>query len=477
MDKVQQLLRSLRPNERKRFVLYLESGFVGVPRHLFEFGQGILSHCEASNWELCDSKTIWEDIFPGQPYNDRKWRKRKSELLKVLYAFVRQEQEKIDRPSLLDELELLQALAARGEAGIFEKNLKQLSSKLTGKHRSGAEILVKVRIYETAYNFFRERQNPNKENPKEAFFLGQREKALNDFFLFEKLKTATALENRRLMEQTIPEIDFPVNFDAYVQMQSTGEEPLYRIFSILLLALRMQQASLFLEFENELMAHHSEFDQEEKQLLFNFAINHAVRAYLISPGNENALRLFALYRECYDSGTLTNQWDEIATPHFKNLISLGIRLGEVEFAERILKKYKGKLLENPENRSTVVLCEAMLFFSLGEFKHCQNHLRKIDSSKQLKIDLRIYEMKAHYELEEWDFLENKIQSFERLLQRSSLPESRVLLEQSWLRCLKKILQIAEPGSEKMLQLKEEILAGDFHDANWLLKKLAEKRKP
>lgn len=163
---------------------------------------------------------------------------------------------------------------------------------------------------------------------------------------------------------------------------------------------------------------------------------------------------------------------------FGNIVNTAITLGDLEFTENFIEKYKELLA--PDNTDVVInYSYARLFFGKKDFEKSIWHLNSIKTIKQIqyKLPVRDLILKCYYELEFTTQAVYQIDSYRHFLvnNRTSLSTERFERISNFLKFFMRLLKIKEKNSQKeVYKLKEEIeTTPNTIEKYWLLEKTGE----
>jgi hypothetical protein len=227
----------------------------------------------------------------------------------------------------------------------------------------------------------------------------------------------------------------------------------------------------FAQLVASLNTHHQLLAPFEAREYYTVALNYCVRR--INMG-ETAyfIKLFNLYKLLlqneiiFDNGILP-EWD------YKNVITIGLRLGEFDWVERFLQEYSQKLPHHlRENALTYNL--AKLYFAQADYQKVIEQLRDVQYIDVVySLDSRATLLKTYYELRAYEALESNLESFRIYLLRNKTIATNVKKQyENLIRFTKKIMLLSKNDQKAKQQLIAKIEATEqIGDKKWLLEKL------
>ena len=474
VEKIERVLGALSEKELEGLGRYLESAYFPIPKGVREFGLAYLKVRRAASsqqpgWEALSGEDRWRLIFGEVVFQDGKWRKLKSQFLEWVLKFMVLEQEQVERTALSGANLLLRAFYHRGLGQEFEALAGEVRQNHSAeKIVNERDMMEQFRYWELAYNYALLHEDPHKATGEAEGLLAQRIAAFERYVYFDYLRTANGIENRRKMRATSTVLHFPAGFAAFLKSERQGGIPLLesyvRLFD-LLVEEDSQAIPPFLEHFAQAM---SVLDQQESSLLFDYAVNVLIRRYLQTPTLAVAHEVFSLYRSALGA----QFWDSPTVPfplqHFKNVCTVGCRVGEVEFVHGFVEAQANRLPVGEETRNILGYCRALVLFGQGAFVQSLQVLHGLDLERYLKVEIRMLEIRGLCALSDWDLVESRLSSFERFLQRSNLAAARQKAMLGRIRMIRKILSVDGGDAKVRAQLEAEIRAEHVMDGEWLL---------
>lgn len=474
MDKLNQIILSLTTDELEKLRSYLASPYFSVPKFIQVFGNKYLDWVGDAEEKFLKEKG-WEVIYPDRPFDDKFWRKRKSEFKESIDGFLVQLQ--TDRQSHTAEWErkILHEYFDRGLVSLFKARFSRANKYLElDSILNGEEMIEGIQILDLGYNYWMANQDPNKPSKEEEKLLEAREYLMDTFYLFQKLKTSNALLNRQGMNHDSPAIRFPEEFLSFKTDAVYSVTKLIRIHGKIASFLESKDERDFHLFLDELPSSSKDLGIGELRTIFMYGINIGIRNYYSLPNQIHANQLFEIYKKALDCGVVTNRYGKILPGHFKNICTLAIRQNDFEYCEAIINRFETSLGSLEKGINMVAYCKASLAFSKGDFESCLKIIRSVKVVDNLKIEVRTLEMKTLYELERFDQLDVHLSNFERWLQRSKLASKRLEVQFTRLRVIRRILTLPPGNYAQKRVLQEELMQSTLHDKDWLMEKLAKK---
>jgi hypothetical protein len=476
VEKIERVLGSLSARELLALERYLDSAYFQIPKAIRDFGKSYLHARRAPQWPALAAHEKWTQVFPDAPFQDGKWRKRKTQLLEWVLKFLTAEQHGKEVTDLSAVNALLRAYYARGLGQEFEALLGEAEKCFAPATISNEQdVFEQVKLWEIAYNYAIGQEDLLRASDWETSLLQRRIEAFDRFVMFDYLRTTNGLENRRQMRKTVAHLTLPDGFVAFLNSHRQGEIPLIkshvRLFDLLVEGKDAPIGTFITHFEEDLAV----LDPSESQWLFDYAINLLIRRYLKLPTLEMANEVFDLYRVALASPLWRQSLEPFPLQHFKNICTVGCRVGEIAFVTDFIGAKAPLLHQDEELQNVLAYCEALVLFENGSYEECLAKLHTLEMAGNMKLEVRMLTIRSWCARDEWDVVETHLQSFERFLQRSEISNSRQKAMLSRVRMIRKIIALNEIDPKSYARLQTQIQTEHLLDSEWLQALLTRKK--
>lgn len=417
--------------------------------------------------ENTDRKLIFDHLFPGERYNDSKLRNISSDLTKLVEQYLILEQIESE-PSQKTQY-LLQAGKKRDLEKIYEPSLRQWEqTQDKNPFKDVAFYFEQHQLQEEIYEYTARKLDRSLKSS-----LQELNDNLDMYYLSKKLKYCCEMINRMNVFSEKYDMGFFEELMEYVKSNNMIDAPIIRTYyQILLTLLEGDKEEHYFKLKDLLSKYSDQFPQDENKINYSFAQNYCVKK--INSGRSEYLQeLFELYqlslenRVIFESGYLS-QWD------FKNITTVGLRLGEMDKTKRFIQEYK-KHLDPIFQENAYKYNLANYHFYNNEFKEAMQLLVKVEFTDiYYNLDSRSLLLKAYFELEEYEAFFPHSETFKNYIRRNNTIsdyQKKVYLNLvKYLAKLAKLKQAKKRAPEKLI---EEInTTAQIADATWLRKKAA-----
>ena len=467
-NKLVGILHCLNRLEINQFTKYINSSFFNeneLVKQLLEIYLPSIKNKE----EITETKeSIWQQIFPNKKYNDTKFRRINSDLLKLLEGYLSYKE--YSENEVISSLSLLKSVQKRGINKLVKSSLKQASQALK-KHpfRNGEfyhnEYLLELEYAQTANAQFQRNEQINLDKIADN---------LDYFFISEKLKYYCELINSKGVFEIEYEMLFSTEILNHLKKHPYEDIPVISIYHKIYLSLKEPDVqSHYGELCQLLQEHSHKFPIDEARLMYGFAQNYCIKK--INSGKAEFLEeLFKLYQVVIEKKIIfvnntLSPWD------YKNIVTVGIRIKRFVWIEKFIHQYKNILPD--EFRDTAYSYNlSKVYFSKNEFGKVIKLLQSIDYQDIFYLlDSKATLLKSFYELKEFETLSRLLDSFKILLNRKkNISKNYRINYLNLIKHAQKLVDIQNGKTKKLAILKEDI-ADDTNvaDLGWLKEKIAE----
>ena len=469
-SKLYSILQNFDKYEQNRCRKYLQSSYFNVNQTLVDLYDILIKDVnKPSSVDSFGKDKIWKRLLLNSPYDDIRFRKYCSDLLKLVEDYLALGVYQKD--TLLQSTLLIQAVGEKKLEKLYNsvmKDARRISEQ--NKLKDADYFLAQYRIERNYYNLTKyETKRTSKSNVEDIA------KNIDFFYFSEKLRIACEVLSR----QNLASYDYKISLiDEIVTYVTSSEfEPIPAVL------VYYQIYLLYTEPENEdhyhllmnLLDQYSTFFPEEalKGELYMSAQNYCIKK--INQGNQKFLKeLFFLYQTLLKKEVIIAN-GELSPWYFRNIIVVALRLGEYTWTEDFIIKYQD-FLEEDFRRNTVTYNLAQLYFYQKKYGKVIEQLRNVEyEDVTYNLNSKAMLIATYYEMEEVEPLYSLLESFRTYLNRHkfiSTDKRKHYL--NLIKFTKKLLRLV-PGDDKaIIALKNEITSAEgVVSKSWLLEKIAE----
>ena len=325
-------------------------------------------------------------------------------------------QERFKEETLFQHLLLLREFRTRKNYTFYEKSLEEARQQL------GKEYLRDSHFFNQQYLLSREADYYYQQIQKRQKDLNiqLKQNNLDHFYLSEKLKDACEMHfrakilkvnyNTGLLDAVIREVE--ANPEAYAQVPAINMY--YRIY---LMVIHTDPKFYFDAFRT-LKHHTAHFSLEERKYIYNYFQNYCIQQ--INQGETLFLKeIFKLYQSQLEQELLIED-GYLSEWHYKNIVTTGLRLQEMDWVKWFIDHYKNAL--RPEAMDNAYMFNlASYFYATKQLDKVLDLLIRVEyNDLRYNLGAKALLLRTYYDLGEIDALFSLADSFKQYLHRNKL---------------------------------------------------------
>lgn len=467
-NKTYTILQSFDKYEVNRLRKFLQSPYFNMNEAiviLFEvFIKDIFSK---SSKELTKEK-IWAKVYAKKKYDDVRFRKLNSELLKLVEKFLAQQ--------VYEDNPIHQATHLMESIGI--KKLEKLySSSIRSVRRLSSQQKFRPANYyyyqyEIEKNYYELTAYENKRAEKSNIELVA--KNLDYFYFAEKLRIYNSILSRQGLASYSYEFVMIDEILAEVSNNYIGIPPIEIYNQICLINMDFENESHYFKLKELISNYINQFPIKEAILIGKYLLNYSINK--ANQGNIKFLReYFEAYKELLEKEIVFEDNEGLSPWVFKNTILSALRLGEFDWVSNFIDNYSIKI---PEiyRENAITFNKATLFFYQKKYNQVIQLLNQVEyEDLAYNLNSKLMLIAVYYETDEIEPLYSLFESFRVYLNRKKqIPQDRKRRYLNLIKYTKKLTKIM-PGNKKEIEkLKTEIAETQgIINLKWLKEKIAE----
>ncbi len=473
-NKLYIVLRHFDKIEQNRLRKYIRSPYFNVNETLMIF-YDILTDNINKNGKAgsLTKEMIWKKLYGKESYNDVRFRKLGSDLLKLVEGFLAQEI--YDENALNQSSNLIEAVSRKKIDKLYNSSVK--NAELTTEQRLLRPASFYYYQYSIEKNYYDlmdvDLKRSEKSNVEKII------NSLDEFYLAEKLKWHGSLLSRQSLVSHEYQLLFIDEIITHVKKyQYKNVPPVSVYFHSFLTQSENDNEQHYYNLIEELNRNYDFIPKKELYTLYTSAINYCISK--INKGKPEFLREFInLVKHSLEDDILISESETgFLNPwHFKNIVLSALRLGEYDWTEKFIKDYKDKLpTESRDNAVSYNL--ALVYFYQKKFDKVKELLREVEyEDMAYNLGSKSMLLAIYYEQDEDDALFSLMDTFKTYLHRHrEISEFQRVSYMNLVKYIKKMRKIV-PGDKKEIdKIKEEIEEDKkvgIASMRWVLEKLAE----
>lgn len=467
-SKIYSILEHFDKYEQNRFRKYLSSPYFNRDEKLLQLFEILLSDINSSKKQDFEKDDVWKKFGFDKQYQDVRFRKYCSDLLKLLEGFLAQQV--YETNPLHQATYLIDAVSKKKMEKLYNSTMRT-ARRLSDQqiHKPASYYYYQYEIEKNFYDLLDfEKKRADRTNMEEIA------NNLDFFYLAEKLRMYCAVLTQQYFASQEYEFLFMEEILSHIKKINLDEVPPVAIYyQVFLTISQKENEEHYHKFKILLGQHALKFPQQEALSLYYHAINYSIRH--INQGNQRFLNeLFDLYNDLINNEIifLNNQ---LSPWTFKNISVIALRLGKYQWTEDFIRNYSVKLPE--ESRDNAVTYNlAQLYFYQKKYDKVIEKLQNVEyEDVSYNLDSKTMLVATYYEMDEIDPLHFLLESFRTYLNRhKDIPDGRRKAYLNLIKFTKKLIRIA-PSDRKGLEKIKQDVSETKNTANraWILKKISE----
>lgn len=403
-------------------------------------------------------------------FEDRKYRKLVSDLLKLVEHFLAVEEfsnNPLHQANYL--LDAIQELKLEKLYNTSVKTARRLAARQP--YRTADYHFYQYQIEKNYYELSEAELNRSQRSNIDSIIQN-----LDYFYLSEKLKYYCTLLSRKKIQQHEYEILFIDEILTHIEEKGYEDHPEILVyFYVFKLYDNASNYDAYYKLKELIKEKQEIFTKHDLRDIYLAAINFCISN--LNKGQQGFIsESLSIYKQALNAGALFVDY-ELSPWSFKNIVIVGLRAGEYEWVEQFIEQYATNL--NPKHRENAVrFNKARLHYYKKEYNKVIPLLNTVEFTDfSYNLGAKAILLASFYELDEFDLLINFLDSFRAYLNRhkGSLPESRRKNYLNLIKFTKKLANVVPGDKEKLKRIEREIneQVKVKADLQWLNSKIKE----
>ncbi len=470
-SKLIQLLKSLSKKEFKEFQGYVSSEFFNKNQQLIRLLDHLSHYQGYFDTSKLDKEVFFKKHYPTEKLEEQKFRYLQSDLTKLLEDFIAYSQ--YSKDNFQRKYFLLEALNQRNQDKYFLQELDAIKEQNDNSpFRDSVYYFNQHKISELSYQHTSEKRNRAFDSSLQEVIDN-----LEITYLARGFRYYCEMINRRNILSVEYNLSFFDEMVKYLNNAIFDFVPAIRIYRLIHKALtEPDNQENYEELLKCLNENSHLFSKTEQRGMYVFAQNYCIKR--INRGEPGALKqIFDLYQAMVDRD-LIYEGNYVSQPDFKNIVTTGLRLGEVEWVSGFIEEFRGKL--NPEfSENAFTYSMAWVHFTRREFDKALRMLLRVEfNDVYYHLDSKSLLMKVYFEMEEFDAFFSLVDAFKIYLRRNKfISEFQRETYHNFILLLNKLMKVKLRNNAMSLALHEEVCSTKpAADLVWLKTKSEELMK-
>jgi len=415
-----------------------------------------------------EKEDLWKLCYgTNEPYNDGRFRKLQSDLLKLIEDYYAQEAFE-DNPVHKAKY-LLETIQRKGLDKIQSGALKTAQRLIEEQELKPASFYYyQYEIEQNIYNLNRFLLERNTKSNIEEIA-----KNLDRFYLAEKLRYYCTILNHQHLAALNYKILFMDEIIEHVETHDYSDVPPIIMYHQILMTYKEPDKDIHYETLKKLIEQHIHlFPESEAKEIIDAALNYSIKR--MNAGEEIFVReAFNLYRQSLENRLLLVK-GQITPWSYKNIITAGLRLSEFNWVEKFIHEYN-PLMDEKFRDNALTFNLAQLYFYKKDYQNVIKQLSQVDYEDiTYNLNSKTLLMASYFELDEMEALNSLLDTFRVYLNRNkSIPQIRRTHYINTINIVRRLAKINSGDKSDVEKLEKEIeTTQGIVSKNWILEKLA-----
>ena len=468
-NKTYTILQSFDKYEVNRLRKFLQSPYFNANEAIIQLFEIFIKNIFSIKQKELSKEAIWKKIYGTKKYDDVRFRKLNSELLKLVEQFLAQQV--YEANPIHQATHLMEAISKKKIERLNSstiKTVRRLSEQQ--RYRPASFYFYQYQIEKNYYDLTQFEIKRSEKGNEDTIA-----KNLDRFYLAEKLRLYCSMLSRQREVSRTYNIELIEEIIEYIKSSPEYLEipPISIYYRIYFTYEEPENEEHYFILKDLLSKYSSIFPIDEATVIYTAALNYCSRK--INRGNQQFLReYFDLYCDLIEKEILFED-GEFSPWTFKNIILVALRLGEYDWTEKFIAHYSQYLPET-FRENAITYNSAQLYFYQKKYDKVIRLLHQVDyEDLAYNLDSKLMLIAVYYETDEIEPLYSFFESFRVYLNRNKkIPQDRKRRYLNLIKFTKKLTKII-PGDKKAIEkLKAEIAATQgIINLNWLKEKIAE----
>jgi hypothetical protein len=470
------VLDALSIYELNRFAKFVNSPYFNQNQSISLLLDQMTPFLKKKGQEDLTKEALWSKVFGEDVFDDVRFRKLNSELLKLFEQFLAQEV--FDNNPLHQANNLVEGISAKKIEKLYNSvlsSVKRLSERQLEK--PAAYYFYQYQLEKNQYNLTSEFEKKFKKKTKYTDLnIEETAKFLDIFYLGEKLKLYCMLLSWQDVTKIAGNLLFMEEIIQHVEKLDYSQYPpiaiyyqVYKSYS------EPDKIEHFYKLKELISKYIDVFPIDEAKDIFGSAHNFCIRRINIGQ-NEFVKENLDLYKESIAKGIMFHN-EEIPPNTFRNIVISAVILNDFEWAEDFIRLHKDKLEEKYRDNAVT--------FNLARIAWAKkDHTKVIRLLQDVEFNEMVYDMNSkimlvttYFDTDEIEPLYSLLDSFKIFIYRNNktITDAQRVMLLDFIKFVRKIMAVSPGQKTKLEQIGEEIKASKITvtTKQWLLEKVEE----
>lgn len=470
-SKIYNVLTHFDKVEQNRLRKYIRSPYFNANEALMIFYDILSEHINANGKaDFLTKEIIWTQLYKNETFNDVRFRKLSSDLLKLVEGFLAQKV--YDENSLQQASFLLEAIGKKKIEKLYNSSIRNTKTISDLHYQKPASFFYyQFEIQKKLYDLNEaELKRFEKSNVEEII------NQLDYFYLAEKLKWyCTVLSRQNLVshEYKLLFIDEIIN---HLNKYPYEETPVIQIYHLVYLTQSEgENEQYYYDLKNILDKYWQILTLEEAEETYTNLLSYCIKKS--NQGKNVFLReFFEIAKDLLNKGLLLST-GQLNPGFFRNAVMTSLRIGEYAWTENFINKYSEKLPK--EFRTNAVTYNlALVYFYQKKYDKVIPLLQSVEYDELVyNLSSKSILIAVYYELDEDESLMSLMDSFKVYITRhKEIANEKRIHYLNLMKYVRKMLKIVPGDTKEIEKIKQEMIEDKkvgIASEKWVYEKLAE----
>jgi hypothetical protein len=406
--KIIDVLRTLNTKELRRFGEFVESPYFNKNKNVTSLFKAFSAyHPEYKNRNLT-IENIYKKVFPGTKYDYHKINNVISDLYKLSEKFFAISH--IENREYFIERNIFRELRSKELYKIYEQKHTAYIKELINRQHKDEDYYYYLYEINDEYLWYATIKKPNTElNILQTEF---------DYFFNYALIRLLRFYNLMLHEQNQNNVKYELTMLEEIMKfisEKNFSSSAINIFKTILLLLKTKDIKYYKQLWELKEKHFNEFRFDDQYLMFVHLYDFA--AYMVNFKGDDSYNkdMFLIYKEMIEKNFMSPE--NFLYPNFMNVVKIACRVGEFDYAERVMKDFEPTLPVN-EKENIIAFCMGTIAHSKGNLRDALKFFSKANFQNFIfKVQVKILLLKIYYKLKMYEEALGLIDTFKHFVSR------------------------------------------------------------
>lgn len=470
--KLYQVLLSFDSHELNKFSKFINSPYFNKNQQISAFFEILKNHLKNSKSNSLLKEELWSEVNKNERYEDVKFRKMCSDLLKLIERYF--SQITFEQNKNLESEFTIRELANRKQTVMYPVAITRAEKLLDRSIEQSSDYFYnRYSLEKTKFSLSSDFEIKTKRNLQSINY-ETINKNLDAFYIIEKLKFFLSANTYKRIKNVDFHFDFIPQIEAFLEGADLTEMPALELYYLSYLAVTNEDDDKY---------YHKLKEKIFKQLSilpFNEAndIFGAARNFCIRKVNKGITHYHKEVLELYKYGLhnkILYEDGKLSPTFFRNIVIASIREEEYDWAENFITQYQ-KEIPSKYRTNAVTFNTARVAWYRKDFKKVLELLREVEYEDLMyNLNSKIMLLSVYYELDEYDTLFYFINSYKAFIRRNKgIKDSTKKNLLNFIKYITKLTNLNTKDRTILLQIKNEIInEKQVSSKKWLLEKIDE----